>query len=117
MVKFAPKTLSVCPPAMGPPSLLSELMLGCETNANGTTLVLVPHALLTTTLTSETGLAGAVAVMDVSLTIVKVAGRPPKVTVVAPVNPVPVIVTAVEPSAAPVEVESEVTTGVHNPVV
>jgi hypothetical protein len=92
-------------------------MLGWETNANGTTLVLDPQALLTTTLTSDTGLIGAVVVMEVSLTIVKVAGRPPKVTVVAPVNPVPVIVTAVEPSAAPIEVESEVTTGMHSPVV
>ena len=63
------------------------------------------------------GLIGAVVVIEVSLIMVKVAGRPPKVTVVAPVNPVPVIVTAVEPSAAPIEVESELTTGVHSPVV
>jgi hypothetical protein len=117
VVKSVPKIEIISPPAVEPPSTLSELMLGWEMNANGTMSVLLPHAALTTTFPSDTGLIGAVVDMDVSLLTVNEAGRPPKVTVVAPVKPVPVMMTAVEPSAAPTCVDSEVTTGRHKPVV
>lgn len=62
---------------------------------------LAPQLELTTTFTSETEFAGAVVVIEVALTTVNEAGRPPNVTALAPVNPDPVIVTAVVPSAAP----------------
>ena len=46
--------------------------------------------------------AGVVAVIEVSLTTVRlVAGAPPMVTAVAPVKPVPVMVTAVPPANVP----------------
>lgn len=57
-------------------------------------------------------------VIDVSLTTVKAAGLPPKVTDVAPVKLDPVIVSGVEPTAAPTLVESDVITGTaHSPLV
>jgi hypothetical protein len=56
--------------------------------------------------------AGDVAVIDVADTIVKlVAAVAPKVTAVAPVNPVPVRVTVVPPVARPDVGEIEVTVG------
>ena len=65
------------------------------------TVELAPQLELTTTLTSETEFAGAVVVIEVALTTTNEAGRPPNVTALTPVNPDPVIVTAVVPSAAP----------------
>lgn len=65
------------------------------------TAELAPQLELTTTFTSDTEFAGAVVVIEVALTTTNEAGRPPNVTALAPVNPEPVIVTAVVPSAAP----------------
>jgi len=67
----------------------------------------VPHVEVTAMLTSPTGLAGAVAVIDVPLTTLNVAGVPPNVTDVAPVKFWPVMVIVVVPSAAPVLDDSE----------
>jgi hypothetical protein len=56
--------------------------------------------------------AGAVAMISVSDTTVKlVAAVVPKLTPVAPVNPVPVMSTVVPPDASPDDAESAVTTG------
>ena len=56
--------------------------------------------------------AGLVAVIEVSLTTVKsVAAVVPKSTTVAPVNPVPVIVTEVPPVVGPLVGVRPVTTG------
>ena len=56
--------------------------------------------------------AGDVAVIDVSLLTVKpVAAVAPKFTAVAPVNPVPVIVTDVPPAAGPLLGVTLVTVG------
>ena len=69
---------------------------------------LLPLGLVTTTLTAPAELAGVVAVREVALTTVKfVAGVPPKVTLVAPVKFVPVIVTVVPPSVVPVAGDTE----------
>jgi hypothetical protein len=62
-----------------------------------------PPAPVTTTSADPVVPAGAVAVIDVSLLTVKLsAGTPPKVTDMAPVNPVPVMVTTVPPVIEPV---------------
>ena len=56
--------------------------------------------------------AGEVAVIDVAeLTVKPVAGVAPKLTAVAPVKPVPVMVTEVPPAVGPVVGEIEVTVG------
>ena len=56
--------------------------------------------------------AGDVAVIEVAeLTVKPVAGVAPKVTAVAPVNPVPVMVTEVPPAVGPAVGEIEVTVG------
>jgi hypothetical protein len=56
--------------------------------------------------------AGAVAVMEVAeFTVIPVAAAAPKVTAVAPVNPVPVIVTVVPPVVGPAVGEIDVTVG------
>ena len=56
--------------------------------------------------------AGDVAVIEVpELTVKPVAGVAPKLTAVAPVNPVPVTVTEVPPAVGPAVGEIEVTVG------
>ena len=56
--------------------------------------------------------AGAVALIEVAeLTVKPVAGVAPKLTAVAPVNPVPVMVTEVPPAPGPDVGEIEVTAG------
>jgi hypothetical protein len=56
--------------------------------------------------------AGAVAVMEVSeLTVKLVAPEVPKLTVLAPVKPVPVVVTTVPPAVLPELGETLVTVG------
>ena len=67
---------------------------------------------VTLTLTVPADCPGAVAVMLVALLTVKlVAGVPPKLTAVAPVKFVPVIVTIVAPAAGPLVGEMLVTVG------
>ena len=56
---------------------------------------------MTTFTVPAIALAGAVAVMEVALFTVKYADVPPKVTKVAPVKPVPVILTEVPPANGP----------------
>lgn len=53
------------------------------------------------TATGATGAGGAVAVIWVALTTVKEADTVPNITLVAPVNPVPVIVTVFPPTLGP----------------
>ena len=62
----------------------------------------LPPGVVTATSTAPAACAGAVAVIEVALSTVKlVAAVPPKLTTVAPVKPVPVIVTDVPPAAGP----------------
>ena len=67
---------------------------------------------VTSTLALPAVPAGTVAVMDVSLTTVKlVAAVPPIVTALAPVKPEPARVTAVPPASGPVAGVIDVTVG------
>ena len=71
----------------------------------------MPPAVVTRTSTVPLP-AGEVAVIDVAeLTVKLVAAVAPNVTAVAPVKPVPVIVTEVPPAAGPDVGEIEVTVG------
>jgi hypothetical protein len=65
-------------------------------------LVLLPAGVVTTTWAGPAAWGGVVAVIWVDeFTVKLVAGVPPKVTAVAPVNAVPMIVTAVPPLVGP----------------
>jgi hypothetical protein len=64
-------------------------------------VALVPAGVVTVTSTLPAAPAGAVAVTDVADPTVKLAFVAPNFTDVAPVNPVPVIVTAVPPAVDP----------------
>jgi hypothetical protein len=82
-------------------------------NSSTVTLALVPPGVVTKTSYSPAAWAGEVAVIWVDATTVKlVAATVPKSTLVAPVNPVPVMVTLVPPDVGPEVGEREVTVGV-----
>ena len=63
-------------------------------------VALVPKGVVTV-ISTRPEPAGEVAVIWVAELTVKVAEVPPKLTIVAPVNPVPVIMTEVPPAAGP----------------
>ena len=72
----------------------------------------VPPGVVTCTFTAPAACAGVVAVIEVALFTVKlVAAVPPKVTAVAPVKFVPVMVTLVPPAVGPVFGDTVVTVG------
>lgn len=73
--------------------------------------MLVPAEVVTVTCTAPTDPEGAIAVICVDESRVKVVAVVPNRTVVGPVNPVPVIVTLVPPVAGPEVGESEVMVG------
>ena len=90
------------------------MMVGAATKVNWSAalVVLDPLAEATVTSTVPALSAGAVAAIELSLVIVKVAaGVAPKLTLVAFVKPVPVIVTEVPPVAGPSAVEIDRTRG------
>ena len=72
----------------------------------------VPPGVVTNTLAVPALPAGVMAVIEVALlTVNEVAALPPIVTAVAPVKPVPVIVTDCPPAKGPDEGEMAVTVG------
>jgi hypothetical protein len=72
----------------------------------------VPPGVVTVTSTVPASPAGEVAVMLVALTTVnEVAAVLPKLTAVAPVNPLPVMVTSAPPASGPAVGEIPVTVG------
>jgi hypothetical protein len=75
-------------------------------------VALVPPALTTVTSAVPRLPAGAVAEIVVALVTVKVAEVEPNLTEVAPVKPVPVIVTAVPPAGTPATGLTEDTVGI-----
>ena len=92
------------PPPVGPLVGLTLVTAGPVTKVNWSPapVALVPPAVVTVMSTVPAAWAGVVAVMDVALLTVKlVAAVPPKLTAVAPVNPVPVMVTDVPPAVVP----------------
>ena len=74
--------------------------------------LLVPPGVVTNTLAVPALPAGVVAVIEVGLTTLRaVAATPPIVTAVAPVKPVPVIVTDCPPTSGPDDGLMAVTVG------
>jgi hypothetical protein len=113
-VKFAPVIVTVVPPSTVPLSGLMPDTVGAAMNVNWSLELeeLVPPAVVTVTSTVPALAAGDTAVIDVSPFTVKLAASvEPKVTAVAPVNPVPVIVTLVPPAAGPAVTDTLVTLG------
>ncbi|BDT90824.1 hypothetical protein IFM12275_08000 [Nocardia sputorum] len=77
--------------------------------------MLVPAAVVTVTWTVPADPAGAMAVIWVGEFMVNVVAVLPNLTVVGPVNPVPVIVTLVPPDVGPDVGEMEVIVGMAEP--
>src|ERR1019366_6541354 len=81
-------------------------------NWSAVVVALVPPGVVTVTSTVPTGSTGAAAVIEVSeLTMTELAGAEPKVTALAPVRLVPVMVTEVPPVVRPEVGERPVTVG------
>ena len=102
------------PPLTGPEVGLSEVIVGAATNVNWSNdpVAPVPPAEVTVTSTTPGAAVGEVAVIDVSpATVNAAAGAPLKETSVAPLKPVPEIVTEVPPAAGPSATEMPVTRG------
>src|SRR3974390_2654760 len=86
--------------------------VGTKVNWNVVLSAEVPPGLVTVTSSVPGGDNGVTSVIDVSLaTVMAVSATPAKLTAVAPVNPVPVIVRLVPPLAGPSVTESHVTRG------
>lgn len=111
--KPAPVTVTVVPPAGGPPVGESALTVGTYANLSAGPVALVPPGVVTVTSTTPAPGGDAtvqvVALHDCRFTWVTALA--PKWTAVAPFRSVPVIVTVVEPSPGPDIGLTEVTTG------
>lgn len=112
MVKPVPVIVADTPPPAGPDVGDTPVTVGVYVNLSfGAFMALVPALVVTVTSTGDVP-AGDVATIVVSVsTTTPVPGVAPKLTPVAPVKPVPVIVTAVPPLFGPPLGESEVTVG------
>ena len=87
-------------------------LVGTKVNLSSEEVAEVPAGLVTVMSTVTTPLLGAVATSDVVLDIVKLAGELPKLTLVARLNPVPVMVTLYPPVMVPETGDTPVTVGV-----
>ena len=75
-------------------------------------MLLNPLGVVTTTSTVPAGSAGEVAVIEVAETTVTLVATPaPKLTALAPMNPVPVTVTVLSPAGRPATGLTAVTVG------
>ena len=111
-VKSAPVMVTVVPPA-SPPDTGDRLdTVGTLANVKPFANVPVPPGVITTTSAAPADRTGVTAVIDVALTTVNEAAFvDPNRTAVAPVKPVPEIVTDVPPPVGPVPGEMDVTVG------
>jgi hypothetical protein len=112
-VNPVPVMVTEVPPATGPEAGATEVTVGAgiQVNWSAAPVALVPPGVVTRTSTVPVP-AGAVAVMEVAeFTVKPVAGAAPKVTAVAAVKLVPVIVTEVPPAAGPEVGDIDVTAG------
>ena len=105
-VKLVPVIVTLVPPVVGPSAGLTAVTVGggrTKVNWSAAPVALVPPPVTTVTSTMPAPSAGEVAVMDLALLTVKlVAGLPdPKLTAVAPVKLVPVMVTRGAPRGRP----------------
>src|SRR3984885_5188098 len=121
-VNPVPVIVTVFPPAIGPLFGEIDVIVGGSTKViwSAAEVALVPSGVVTVTsvFPAKSPFWPKVAVISVSETTVKLSagiepktGTGPKSTAVAPVNPDPVIVTEVLPTAAPVLGLTPVTTG------
>jgi hypothetical protein len=109
-----PVMVTDVPPASGPALGRTAVTVGTAAYVKWSAELVaeVPPGVVTVTSTMLAAPAGEVALMLVSLaTVNEVAASVPKSTAVAPVNPVPVIVTTVPPAIGPALGRTVVTVG------
>lgn len=102
-VKLVPVIVTEVPPAAGPEDGLTWVTVGGVTYVYWSLVLvaLVPPAVVTAISTVPAAPGGAVAEIWFELFTTNDAALPAKVTPVAPVKPVPLIVTAVPPDVGP----------------
>jgi hypothetical protein len=101
--KPAPVTVTLVPPATGPPFGAAPDTAGANLYRSADVAALVPNSVVTLTWTDAAASAGVTAVIDVlEVTVKLLAATAPKLTDVTPVKFEPVIVTDVPPAAEPV---------------
>jgi hypothetical protein len=102
-VKLVPAIVTEVPPAAGPEDGLTRVTVGGATYVYWSLVLvaLVPPGVVTVMSTVPAAPAGAVAEIWLDLLTTNVAAVPPKLTPVAPVKPVPLIVTVVPPVVGP----------------
>src|SRR5208283_830056 len=113
-VNPVPVIVTVVPPATGPAAGVIPVTTGTGSYVNSSTgeVALVPPGVVTVTSTVPAEPTGETAVIWVVEVTVKLdAAVVPNITAVAPVNPVPVIVTVVPPATGPAAGVIPVTTG------
>ena len=113
-VKPVPLIVTAWPPAVGPEfgEMLVNVGVVVKVYMSADEVADVPLGVVTVISMVPATWAGAVAVICVALlTVNEVAAVPPKDTAVAPVKPVPVIITGVPPVIDPEVGETLVTTG------
>ncbi|HEY8824113.1 MAG TPA: hypothetical protein VIP07_04430 [Candidatus Limnocylindria bacterium] len=110
--KFVPATVTEVPPALGPLFGVTEETVGAATYVKQPVqLPLCVSGLVTITFTEPAARAVVVPVIVVALMVETVRVEPPKL-IVAPVwNPLPLMVTAVPPTAGPLVGATELTVG------
>ena len=97
-----PVMVTVVPPAVGPVDGDSEVTAGATVYVYFLLAVFVPYGVSTYTYTDPDECAAAIAVIWLSLFTVKlVAATVPKITLVAPENLAPMIVTVTPPPSGP----------------
>jgi hypothetical protein len=109
-----PVTVTDVPPEMGQELGLTAVTVGAATKVNWLPdpVADTPPGAVTVTLTVPADSVGDVAVIEVSeLTVMAVAAVVPNMTAVAPVKPVPVIMTGVPPAVGPTPGLRAVTVG------
>ena len=110
--RLVPVTVTKLPPAVLPADGDTAVIVGAAAYRKPLPLVPVPPVATTETLTAPALPAGEVATISVSEFAVNVAAAVlPKLTAVAPLNPVPVRVTLVPPANGPPAGEILVITG------
>ena len=110
-MKLTPVTATTVPPAALPPPGAIPLTAGAYANWSAGLVAEVPAGVVTV-MSTVPAPAGLVAVIWVSeSTVMAAALAVPKATLVAPVKPLPEIVTVVPPAGAPVAGLTEFTIG------
>jgi hypothetical protein len=111
-VKPLPEMVTEVPPAAGPELGVRPDTTVAYVNWSAALVVEVPARVVTVMSTVPTDPAGDTAVIcEAPFTVYEVAAVVPNMTLPAPINPVPVIVTDVPPTVPPVDGEIAVTVG------